>query len=533
MIREVSKFRKFFFRKWLFFKDAAIFVSRLGWISTKKMEKNPVDTNTASDIPIHQKSAVRFLISMGTGLVALLGVLLVVAVYFRSGMIDLRKEELARLVAVGYNTVEPIVYAYQDGELSRSSALDQVTDAVRKMTYTDSTQENYLFMSSYRGIMLVQPFEPGKEGTSQWDLVDSRGRYIIRSLVERAKEGSGYVTYYYPPPDSREPEFKISFVRGIDSLDCYIGTGMYIGDINSLVRSTILPVSLLIIAVFLGLMGVSIGLISPFIRTYRYLLFMFDRITRDPARGFSVPSRGGIRNPEARGLIENFEAMMRKLDEERENLEAREKQLAASLDEKEILLKEIHHRVKNNLQIIISLLNLQAGTADGGCTRDVLQESINRVQAMSRIHESLYRDEIFSVPQLERYISEITGYLIQTYRKEDTLFTVEKSVRFYRLDLDQAVLTGLILNELVSNAVKHAFEGQGEGTISVTLEQKDGLIILVVRDDGIGISRGSPGPGDTLGLKLVEALSQQLGGSFTVHDEGGTECTVRFPAETE
>ncbi|MFP4563287.1 MAG: cache domain-containing protein [Spirochaetia bacterium] len=497
------------------------------------MKMTPVVTKITQDIAVHQKSAVRFLISMGTGLVALFGVLLVVGVYVRSGMIDLRKDELARLVTVGYNTIEPIIDAYQKGELSRSSALEKVTDAVRRMTYTDPTQDNYLFMSSYRGLMLVQPFEPGREGTSQWDLVDFRGKYIIRSLVERAKEGSGYVTYYYPPPDSQEPEPKISYVRGIDPLDCYIGTGMYIGDINSLVRSTILPVSLLIIAVFLGLLGVTFGLISPFIRTYRYLLFVFDSITRDPARGFSAPSRENIRNPEALGLIMNFEAMMWKLEDERKNLEARERQLAASLSEKEILLKEVHHRVKNNLQIIISLLNLQAGTADGGCSRDVIQESVNRVQAMSRIHESLYRDEIFSVPQLDRYINELTSYLIQVYRKQDITLSVNRSVSFTRLDLDQAVLTGLIINELVSNAVKHAFEGRGEGTISVTLEQADGLITLVVRDDGIGLSRGSEGPGDTLGLKLVGALTQQLGGSFTFHEEGGTECTVRFPASAE
>ena len=490
----------------------------------------PPFTDVPQDIPVYQRSAVRFFTALGSILAALLGIILVVAVYFRSGMIDLRKDELERLVTVGYNTVEPVVENYESGKLTRSEALEEVTGLVRNMTYRDSTQENYLFMSSYRGIMLVQPFEPEKEGTSQWDLVDSRGKYIIRSLAEQAREGPGFVTYYYPPPDSREPELKISYVRGIDPLGCYLGTGMYIGDIDSLVRSTILSVGLLIVAVFLGLAGASYGLISPFIRTYRYLLFMFERIARDPARGFSAPSRGGIRNPEALGLINNFKAMMQKLEEEREKLESRERQLAASLEEKELLLKEIHHRVKNNLQIIISLLNLQKGTSREGHAGEVLQESINRVQAMSRIHESLYRNEVFSVPQLEQYISEISGYLIQVYHKENTPLTVNRSVDFTRLDLDQAVLTGLILNELVSNAVKHAFDGRRAGEISISLLEKDGHILLTVRDDGIGISRGGPGPGDTLGLQLVEALSQQLRGTLTVREDGGTECTVRFPA---
>jgi two-component sensor histidine kinase len=257
---------------------------------------------------------------------------------------------------------------------------------------------------------------------------------------------------------------------------------------------------------------------------------MFGRIARDPARGFSPPSRGGIRNPEALGLIGSFQEMMKKLEEERDTIVAREQQLAASLGEKEILLREVHHRVKNNLQIIISLLNLQLGAVGDGGKGAVLQESVNRVQAMSRIHESLYRDEDFSVPQLEQYIDEVISYLVQTYRKENVSLRVNRSVSFTGFDLDQAVLTGLIINELVSNTVKHAFEGRREGTLSIILSEQDEHITLIVKDDGIGMSEGSPGPGDTLGLKLVEALSQQLGGSFSIRENGGTECTVRFPA---
>jgi two-component sensor histidine kinase len=496
----------------------------------KNMKENLTSSIPHKDIPVYQRSTVRFFMTMGTGLVALLGILLAVGTYFRSGIVDLRRDELERLVTIGYNTIEPFVESYRQGELSKEAALERVTDLVRNMTYPDPTQENYIFMSSYRGTMLVQPFEPKKEGTSQWDLVDSRGKYIIRSLVEKAKEGAGFVTYSYPPPGSEEPEFKISYVRGIDPLDCYIGTGMYLGDINALVRSTTLSVSLLIIAVFLGLSGAAFGLMSPFVRTYRYLLFMFGRIARDPARGFSPPSRGGIRNPEALGLIGSFQEMMKKLEEERDTIVAREQQLAASLGEKEILLREVHHRVKNNLQIIISLLNLQLGAVGDGGKGAVLQESVNRVQAMSRIHESLYRDEDFSVPQLEQYIDEVISYLVQTYRKENVSLRVNRSVSFTGFDLDQAVLTGLIINELVSNTVKHAFEGRREGTLSIILSEQDEHITLIVKDDGIGMSEGSPGPGDTLGLKLVEALSQQLGGSFSIRENGGTECTVRFPA---
>jgi len=141
-----------------------------------------------------------------------------------------RKASLARLVSLARNAVDDIIVRARKGELPKLEARRQVCDVVRRMVYEDETGPNYIFMSAYDGTMLVQPFEPQKEGTSQWDLKDSRGTYIIRELVRAAQAGPGkaFVSYYYFPPGSKTAEEKLACVIGVPELSCYIGTGLYL-----------------------------------------------------------------------------------------------------------------------------------------------------------------------------------------------------------------------------------------------------------------------------------------------------------------
>ena len=145
-----------------------------------------------------------------------------------------RLNHLKQTVALAYNIINPIIKSFQDGNMTRDEALTAVRDTVRNMIYMDSYDENYIFMSSYDGIMLVQPYQPEMEMTDMWDLQDTKGSYIIRELiaVAQSEEGSGYVSYFYMRPQSTRPELKISYVIGISELDCYIGTGQYMTDIR-------------------------------------------------------------------------------------------------------------------------------------------------------------------------------------------------------------------------------------------------------------------------------------------------------------
>lgn len=145
-----------------------------------------------------------------------------------------RLTNLKQMVQIARNTIEPILIRYRTGEMGREEALEDVRTLVSKMVYGEVEDENYLFMSSYDGVMLVQPFEPHMEMTNQWDLKDDHGRYIIRGLVEtaRAHEDGGYFTYHYHSPSHIISEEKVSYVMGIPELDSYIGTGKYMGDIR-------------------------------------------------------------------------------------------------------------------------------------------------------------------------------------------------------------------------------------------------------------------------------------------------------------
>jgi len=207
-----------------------------------------------------------------------------------------------------------------------------------------------------------------------------------------------------------------------------------------------------------------------------------------------------------------------------------EAQLRASLEEKEVLLKEIHHRVKNNLQIISSLLSLQAADLKDANLLAQYQDSQDRIRSMALIHERLYRSSDLAHIDFGNYLQDLTSSLVQTYRQQARGITLQISTAPVLLDIDTAVPCGLIVNELVSNALKHAFcDGQG-GVIAVELRaDPDDRLSLTVKDDGVGF------PEDldyrktaSLGLQLVNSLAHQLGGTVELRGGVGTEFAIHF-----
>ncbi len=212
-----------------------------------------------------------------------------------------------------------------------------------------------------------------------------------------------------------------------------------------------------------------------------------------------------------------------------------EQKLKASLKEKEILLKEIHHRVKNNLQIISSLLNLQLRKVDNKVLREQLRNSQDRVRSMAIIHETLYKSHDMARVNFNDYIQSLTRHLFNSYGINRNEIDLQIKVQNISLDLNRAISCGLIINELVSNSLKHAFkrkkpESVGKDKIWIQFTQdKTGHYILIVSDNGIGIDSGVDLNNlDSLGLHLVQSLSEQLGGSVRIGKKAGTEFIIRF-----
>ncbi|MBK8027563.1 MAG: PAS domain S-box protein [Chloroflexi bacterium] len=206
-----------------------------------------------------------------------------------------------------------------------------------------------------------------------------------------------------------------------------------------------------------------------------------------------------------------------------------EEQLRDSLQEKEVLLKEVHHRVKNNLQIIASLLRLQSGNTDDPRTIAQFQDSQNRIRSMALIHERLYRSTDLSTIDFGPYLRDLTGHLMQSYRDQANRIRLRVEVDKTQLDIDTAISCGLLINELVSNALKHAFPEGRPGTIGVQMRSTEGnRHELVVWDDGVGMPEQKSKP-NTLGLQLVSSLARQLRGTVEFSAEGGTQIIVSFP----
>jgi two-component sensor histidine kinase len=207
-----------------------------------------------------------------------------------------------------------------------------------------------------------------------------------------------------------------------------------------------------------------------------------------------------------------------------------EKKIQEALTEKEVLLKEVHHRVKNNLQIISSLLNLQIGQSTDPILLDALRESQSRVRAMALIHEKLYQSEDLSRIDMTSYISGLTNALVSTYRvaPEKALIKIETADIY--LDLETAIPCGLIINELISNSLKYAFPEDKSGTIHVSFhEPKQGEYRLIVKDNGIGLPENfSVEKGSSLGLKLVSGLVRQIEGEMKVKNEAGVKFEIHF-----
>jgi PAS domain S-box-containing protein len=209
----------------------------------------------------------------------------------------------------------------------------------------------------------------------------------------------------------------------------------------------------------------------------------------------------------------------------------REEVLRASLREKETLLKEIHHRVKNNLQVVSSLLGLQSRAIGDDNTRRMFQESQNRVHSMALLHERLYQSPDLSEIGCAEYISQLAAHLFRSYGVSSSRIKLTMRVDKRHMPMDSAVPCGLILNELVSNALKYAFPDTREGEIRIILEDhQDGRTRLVVGDNGVGLPRDiNIWNTRSLGLRLVRTLAAQLDAGIEVHAEGGTEVRLIFP----
>ncbi|MEA5115302.1 MAG: PAS domain S-box protein [Geobacteraceae bacterium] len=245
-------------------------------------------------------------------------------------------------------------------------------------------------------------------------------------------------------------------------------------------------------------------------------------VTKDGKELWALMSVGFIEfKGKPAGIVTLIDTTEAKLAEER---------VRASLAEKEVLLKEVHHRVKNNLQIISSLLDLQSDHMPDEQSRAFISESQNRIRSMALIHQKLYQSHSLAFVDFREYIDELATSLFTTYAKEHHLIQLNLDVGEVTLGMDEAIPCGLIVNELVSNSLKHAFPDGRKGEIRIQCHSgEDGWITLTVTDTGVGLPHGLDFRNtESLGLQLVAMLVRQLKGEVSMEQSEGTTFRIRF-----
>lgn len=211
-----------------------------------------------------------------------------------------------------------------------------------------------------------------------------------------------------------------------------------------------------------------------------------------------------------------------------------QEKIGTALKEKELLLKEIHHRVKNNIQVIASLLNMQARTVEDPAIKEVLREAQNRVKSIALVHEKLYQSKNLDRIDYHDYLQKIARHLFESYGVSPRNVVLNIHADNISMHIDKAVPCSLIINELLSNAFKHAFPHERKGDVWIDIRREGPCLVLNYRDNGVGLPENiSVEQSESLGMRLLQGLTRQLHGKITIHRIAGTQITIMFPFEND
>ena len=232
----------------------------------------------------------------------------------------------------------------------------------------------------------------------------------------------------------------------------------------------------------------------------------------------------------AAAMYSNVKATSDRMDalvEGKRELKLAKESIERSLDEKNVLLREVHHRVKNNMAVITSLLDMQMIVIEDADFKQVLRECKQRVKAMALVHDKLYRTSDFSNISVRDYIEELINDLLLSFGQPHIKTSL--NVSDLRLDLDTLIPLGLIVNEITSNSLKHAFGGVEDPGLSVDLHSEDGRIMLEIADNGVGLEEKRDILKKTLGMNIINALTGQIKGTIQMDSTSGLKYSISFP----
>lgn len=229
--------------------------------------------------------------------------------------------------------------------------------------------------------------------------------------------------------------------------------------------------------------------------------------------------------------IQNNRRKRLEIEKMNASISKKNEEIKISLHEKELLLKEIHHRVKNNLQIISGILSLQNNSISDEKAKQILIDGQDRIQTIALLHKTMYQNENFNMVSFKNYSNELITYIKQTNITANKNITIHQEIEDVQFNIDTAIPLSLIINEIITNCYKHAFENKTEGRISISIKkQTDGFYKLIIEDNGNGLPENfnSFENSKSVGFDLIHGLCQQIDGEITITSKNGTKITIQF-----
>ncbi len=374
----------------------------------------------------------------------------------------------------------------------------------------------YMYLFNGKKEMLIHPSLEGADFTKLINPVT--GNPILEDLIKAAETPSKQLDYLWEKPPNHKGQFKFwkrSYIDYYKPLDWYIASSVYFDEKEvsaNLLKKKLFYLSLCFLSVALVLaLLLSKNLTAPL----RKLIAAAQKIRSDGSVTTHIPISGTVETKELGQILDQMLFSIQ-----------------AALKEKEVLLREIHHRVKNNMAVIISLLGLQSTYISDEGVRNALEDSRSRIKSMALIHEALYRSESLAKISLKEYAANLVNTLIKTV--EGICGSIQTSIESedIHLTIDQAVPFGLVLNELITNALKYAFPDCKKGEIKIkAVINPNKEIELTVRDNGVGMPANFDYQhADSLGMKIISLLVEhQLEGGWSMVNDNGACFTIHWP----
>ncbi|MFT6638669.1 MAG: two-component sensor histidine kinase [Flavobacterium sp.] len=229
-------------------------------------------------------------------------------------------------------------------------------------------------------------------------------------------------------------------------------------------------------------------------------------------------------------IIKNNRKKRTEIEQMNKSISRKNKTIKASLKEKEMLLQEIHHRVKNNLQVISGILSLQNSNITDEKSKQLLAESQDRIQAIALLHKTMYQNDNFNVVDFKTYINELITYIKQTNKNVNKDIIVTQEVENINFSIETAIPLSMLINEIITNCYKHAFTNLENGEIFISIRKDTSKkYLLIIKDNGIGLPKNyNENTTKSIGFDLINGLSEQLEGILTFNSNNGTEINIEF-----